>query len=475
MNKKVILRYTLYGALFGCLFPIISSLIGVIQLHLPIQWASLLEVQKNNPVQWIIDSAPLFLGLFASYAGIRQGHVERLNATLKARLQERNQLVSELESVKDILEKHIQKQLNQLQTAAQVANRAAAIHDFDELLIQAARLISERFGFYHAGIFLIDETGEYAVLRAASSEGGQRMLERGHRLKVGQQGIVGFVARLGEARISSNVGNDAFYINNPDLPSTRSEATLPLKLRDRMIGVLDVQSNQEHAFTEDDLEALQMLADQLALAIDNARLLQESRAAMVQMEKLYHQQVTESWQNILSQHQYAYSYDQDGVRHLASLPAISSDTDTNQVTVPIALRGQKIGALVLRREADQPAWSPEDTELIQKSISQVALALENARLLNETRRQASREQLINQLSANFARAADIESLLRTAAYELGQLPQVAEVNIHMSLPEEKPEQDSLPPPGSSNGKNGSTNGRRATMPQKSNSTRGRDD
>jgi GAF domain-containing protein len=475
VNKKVILRYTLYGAIFGCVFPIISSLLWIYQLHLPLQWASVLEIQKNNPVQWIIDSAPLFLGLFAWFAGIRQGRVERLNTALEARLQERDQLVSELESVRDILEKHIQKQLNQLQTAAQVANRAAAIHDFDELLVQAARLISERFGFYHAGIFLIDETGEYAVLRAASSEGGHRMLERGHRMKVGQQGIVGFVARLGEARISSNVGNDASYLNNPDLPETRSEATLPLKLRDRMIGVLDVQSNQEHAFTEDDLEALQMLADQLALAIDNARLLQESRAAVAQMEKLYRQQVTESWQNILTQRLYAYTYDQDGVRRLATLPIMPLEEDTNRVAVPIALRGQKIGALVLRREADQPAWSPEDTELIQNSIGQVALALENARLLNETRRQASREQLINQLSANFARAADIESLLRTAAYELGQLPQVAEVNIHMTLPEEKPEPDAFPPASSAKGNNGSTNGRSALTPRKPNPTRGRDD
>jgi GAF domain-containing protein len=474
VTAKVILRYTLYGVLFGCLFPILSSLIWISQFHLPWQWASLVEIQKNNPLQWIIDTAPVFLGAFAALAGVRQAHVQKLNAALQSQLAERNRLVSELESTQDLLQKHIQKQLNQLQTAAQVASRAAAIHDFDELLAQAVRLISERFGFYHAGIFLTDETGEYAVLRAASSEGGQRMLERGYRLKVGQQGIVGFVARQGEARLSSEVGSDSIYLNHPDLPQTRSEASLPLKLRGRVFGVLDVQSDQEHAFAQEDLEVLQILADQLALAIDNALLLKESRAAAAQMEKLYRQHVTASWQNILSQRQFAYFFDPHGVRR-ASPASIPQSPDEHQVTVPIELRGQKIGALVLRREAGQPAWSAEDTELIQKSVSQVALALENARLLDETRRQASREQLINQLSANFARAADIESLLRTAAYELGKLPQVAEVNIHMALPEDKSEPEGSTPPGPIPGKNGSAHGRSAGAPHKQAHRRGRDD
>ncbi len=474
MTTKVILRYTLYGVIFGCVFPILSSLIWISQFHLPWQWASLVEVQKNNPLQWIIDTAPIFLGAFAAIAGVRQVHVQKLNDALQSQLVERNRLVSELESTQELLQKHIQKQLNQLQTAAQIANRAAAIHDFDELLTQAVRLISERFGYYHAGIFLTDETGEYAVLRAASSEGGQRMLERGYRLKVGQQGIVGFVAQQGVARISSDVGSDSVFLDNPDLPQTRSEASLPLKLRERVFGVLDVQSNQEQAFAQEDLEVLQILADQLALAIDNALLLKESQTAAARMEKLYRQQVTASWQNILSQRQYAYIFDRGSVRR-ASPATLPQSPDEHQVTVPIELRGQKIGALVLRREAGQPAWSAEDAELLQKSVSQVALALENARLLDEARRQAGREQLINQLSASFARAADIESLLRTAAYELGRLPQVTEVNIHMALPEDKPEPEGSASPGLAPGKNGSAHSRSAGAPQQHAQRRGRDD
>jgi len=139
----------------------------------------------------------------------------------------------------------------QLEAAAQVARNAAAIRDVDQLMEQTVRLISDRFGFYHAGIFLLDDTEEYAVLQAASSEGGQRMLARRHKLKVGEEGIVGYASGTGEPRIALDVGADAVFFNNPDLPNTRSEMGLPLKVRGRVIGVLDVQSKHEAAFSDD--------------------------------------------------------------------------------------------------------------------------------------------------------------------------------------------------------------------------------
>jgi GAF domain-containing protein len=136
-------------------------------------------------------------------------------------------------------------------------------------------LISKQFGFYHAGIFLLDERDEYAVLQAASSEGGRRMLERGHKLRVGEVGIVGHVASTGEPRVALDVGEDTAHFAHPDLPNTRSEMALPLKVQDRVIGVLDVQSTHEAAFSEDDVAVLQTMADQLATAIANARLFEQ--------------------------------------------------------------------------------------------------------------------------------------------------------------------------------------------------------
>ncbi|HUV88086.1 MAG TPA: GAF domain-containing protein [Anaerolineae bacterium] len=172
----------------------------------------------------------------------------------------------------------VQRRATQLATAAEVARDATAILEVDQLLDQTVHLISKQFGFYHAGVFLLDEQGEYAALRAASSEGGQRMLARGHRLRAGETGIVGHVAGTGEPRIASNVGSDAVFFNNPDLPDTRSEMALPLQVRGRVIGVLDVQSAQEAAFPPDSVAVLQTLGDQLATAITNAHLFQEVRA-----------------------------------------------------------------------------------------------------------------------------------------------------------------------------------------------------
>jgi methyl-accepting chemotaxis protein len=165
----------------------------------------------------------------------------------------------------------------QLQAAAEVSRTAISVRDLDALLAQVTHLISEQFGFYHVGIFLLDETEEYTILQAANSPGGQQMLERSHRLKVGEQGVVGYVAGTGEPRIVLDVGADAVHFNNPLLPETRSEMALPLKLGTQIIGVLDVQSKKAGAFDEKDATVLQTMADQLAIAIENARLLQETQ------------------------------------------------------------------------------------------------------------------------------------------------------------------------------------------------------
>jgi signal transduction histidine kinase len=156
-----------------------------------------------------------------------------------------------------------------LELAAQVARDATAIRDVAELLDTAVHLISDRFDFYHAGIFLVE--GEYAVLCAASSPGGQQMLAHGHKLKVGEVGIVGHVALMGEPRIALDVGTEAVFFDNPHLPGTRSEIALPLKVRGEVIGVLDVQSLESAAFSDEDVGILLTLADQIAVAIERTR------------------------------------------------------------------------------------------------------------------------------------------------------------------------------------------------------------
>ena len=180
----------------------------------------------------------------------------------------------ELIQLRDVLEIRVQertasleKRATQLQTVSSMARNITSIKNLDSLLSITTRLVSKQFGFYHTGIFLLDDAGEYAVLHASNSEGGRQMLNRGHRLFLDSNSIVGFVASHSEPRIALDVGTDSVYFNNPDLPDTRSEMALPLQVSGRVIGVLDVQSRETNAFVEEDIFVLSTLADQIAVAI----------------------------------------------------------------------------------------------------------------------------------------------------------------------------------------------------------------
>ncbi len=318
----------------------------------------------------------------------------------------------------------------ELEASAQVAREAAAIRDVKQLLDATVRLISEQFGFYHAGIFLLDDARAYATLAAASSEGGQRMLARGHRLEVGQVGIVGYVSAQGEPRIALDVGQDAYFFNNPDLPETRSEAGLPLQVHGQVIGVLDVQSERAAAFTAEDVEILQTLADQLALAIDNARLLEESRQALQELQALYGQRTRSAWQRRLAGESIGYLLSGGQVASLEqepSLPAGALQAGTKQtelqaegrrIVAPVSLRGQNVGSLVFWREEEEEPWSSEDVETLESLSVQVGLALENARLLEDTQRRAQRESSIREIADKVGASFDLETVLRTAVEEL---------------------------------------------------------
>jgi GAF domain-containing protein len=353
-----------------------------------------------------------------------------------------NNMASELQGLYTGLERlvaqrtaDLARRTAQLEAAATVARRAAEIRDLDTLLNETVRLISDRFGFYHAGIFLVDEAGEYAVLRAASSEGGQRMLARGHRLAVGKVGIVGYVAGTGKPRIALDVGADAVFFDNPDLPLTRSEMALPLKVGERVIGVLDVQSVEPAAFTEEDVSVLQTLADQVALAIENARLLEESRRALEELERLYGGRAREAWQVWAALRPAAYRYTGVDVEPLPAPVPLTGEGDGRQLAVPIRLWGQAIGTVLLKRTEEQPPWSPEERRLAEEMGEQIALALENARLIAETESRAARERLLSEMTSRLTRSLDMDALLEVAVRELARLPEVAEVAVYVGARE----------------------------------------
>ncbi|MEK6574040.1 MAG: GAF domain-containing protein, partial [Chloroflexota bacterium] len=220
------------------------------------------------------------------------------------------QAITRLEQQSTALEETVRRRTSQLTTAAEIGRAATSVFDLTELLSRTIELIRTRFGYYHASVFLLDETGLNAVVRESTGEAGRILKERRHSLAVGSQSIIGYVTAQRKARVALDVGQDAIYFKNPLLPETRSELAIPLVAGDRLLGALDVQSKEPNAFTAADVSVLQTLADQLAIAIRNAelfnsqdkllkeneRLLAESRQAIEELNALTGRLSREGWQ-----------------------------------------------------------------------------------------------------------------------------------------------------------------------------------
>jgi GAF domain-containing protein len=295
-------------------------------------------------------------------------------------------------------------------------------------------LISEQFDFYHTGIFLLDPARDYAVLQAASSEGGKRMLARQHRLAVGQEGLVGYVARTGQARIALDVGDDAVFFDNPDLPDTRSETALPLRVREDIIGVLDVQSTEAQAFDQDDINVLQTLADQIAVAIQTARLYQQAQESLEAQRRAYGEISQQSWRQMV------YARPTRGYQYIGGqIIALQQDRQSDNpelpgVEIPIRLGGQVIGTIKAHKPDQQSQWTEDETELLDDLSEQLSVALESARLYQDTQRRAAQEQIAGQITARMRETLDVESILKTASEQIRAALDLPEVVIRLGDP-----------------------------------------
>lgn len=324
----------------------------------------------------------------------------------------------------------LEQRANQLQIAATVACDTAMIHDVQELMTTMAEAVSNGFGFYHTGVFLIDESGNYAVLRAASSAGGQHMVARGHRLRVGREGVVGYVADRGQARMAFDVAADSVWRRTEELSRTRSEAALPLKVADQIIGVLDVQSEEPGAFGQSDIEILSIVADQLALAIHNARLLAESRRAIAQLEATFEAQMATLWGRTMERTYRYDGFDLERVVDNAESEQEMAD-DGNLLVVPLVLRGQCVGTMTLEREAEDALWTDEERVLAERMGIQAGLSLETARLLQENQRRTRREQALSDIAGRMRETLDMELVVQTALREIGQNLGLSNIEIRI--------------------------------------------
>ncbi len=316
----------------------------------------------------------------------------------------------------------LQRRRVQIEVAAQIARDIAAMRDLENLLYRSVNLIRDRFNFYHAGIFLIDQRQEYAILRAATGEAGREMLARGHKLKIGQAGLVGHVAQTGESRVASDVELDEVYLKNPLLRETQSEAALPLKAAGQVIGVLDVQSQEPAAFDEESITTLQIMADQMAIAIQNARLLQESQENLKELETTYGRINRQAWERFVSSSR-VVGFEFDGVNTNAILrnqerPIKGDQQGGSPFSIPLRVRGEVIGTLdVWSQEAD---LSDADVYLLATISNRISQILESTRLLQEAQRLAWREQQVNTIATQVRNSINLDTILQNTVRELGK-------------------------------------------------------
>lgn len=365
--------------------------------------------------------------------------------------------VQELEKEKLSLERQVvaysadlKIRSSQYEIASQIAREISVETDLAKILNSAVNLIRDRFGFYHVGIFLNDPRNEYAVLRAATGEAGRQMLERGHSLRIGEVGMVGYVASRGEPRIALNVASDVVHYKNPLLPETRSEVALPLRVGRQTIGALDVQSVIENAFRQEDIHILQIIADQIAIAFEKARLVGDLQNSIVELEASQSVLTQKAWgaylRNSRQKHEYHYQNAQldsaatkspqsiealDSGRPVMSITSDNGNGETPQtvLALPIRLRDQVLGVVDLKFEAADISAGMVD--LVQGIVDRMAVSLDSARLLEEIQIQAERERVVGEISAKVRAASDVDSVLRIAVQEIGQTLGASQVMVQL--------------------------------------------
>jgi len=324
-----------------------------------------------------------------------------------------------------------QRRAAQFEAVAQVARNISTSQDLETLLPKITNVISQQFGYYHVGVFLLDEAREFAVFRAANSSGGNKMLERNHQLKVGETSIVGFATSRGKPRIALDTGVDAVYFDNPDLPETRSEMALPMIVGEQEIGALDVQSVAPNAFSRDDIDTLTTLADQVGIAIRNAQLFEETSNALAKSQLLSQQITSTGWRQFTRSHKLAGIRRSKAKATLLKRPLEPDQMNGQEIlNLPIELRGQKIGELKIQAK-DNRQWTQDEIDIASAIIERAAIAMENSRLLAEAQRRATRERVIGEIASTVSSSTDMEEILRNAVQELGRRMGGAEVVLEL--------------------------------------------
>jgi GAF domain-containing protein/HAMP domain-containing protein len=367
------------------------------------------------------------LGLLAtSFVDLRE-HIRELTEDMNRRLRERTRDV---------------------QVTQDIGRAVTAERDLERLMNRVVALIVQNFpSIYHAQIFLLDEDKQYAILRASTGQAGRELLSRGHKLGVGSVSVIGQVTEQAQVIIARDTAESSVHRQNEFLGETRAELAIPLRLGNEVIGALDVQSKQRDSFDEDQVAALQTLADQITIAIENARLYAESARLLGSIESERGAATRSAWQQYMYQERKDSIVVHSGVktdyefeklsqavlRTGKALVGDSTSRNTIPFAVPIVLRGQILG--VVEYEVPQNEFNYDKVLLAEELVARLAISMENARLFQSSQESAERERIVNTISTKLTGQTDIEEILQTAIREVGQALRTPQIAIRLTTQE----------------------------------------
>lgn len=353
--------------------------------------------------------------------------LESANASLHQAQSELQDRTADLIVANEQLENRSKK----LHATTLVAHTTASIREFERLLASITNTISEQLRYYHVGIFLLDEEKQYAILRYANTEIGQQMIDRGYRLPISHMDPMGLVVQSGQPQITLSA--NTVSSNNADLPETRSQILLPLESGDQVIGVLDLQAREVNAFGEDDLSTLSILADQVAITIQNSLLYEQSQNALREAGITSLQSSSQAWKEYEKRVQ-TRGYRYDGVKSEPLKTVKAPNTEKDSLLLPVQLRGQTIGRLKINASDPSREWTEDELAMVKATAERVALALEGARLLDEAQKRATREAFLSEVATKLSSSFQLDSILRDTVQELGQTMKDSTVTFQLISP-----------------------------------------
>lgn len=322
-----------------------------------------------------------------------------------------------------ILLRESERRAAQMETALEVSRHAASMLDEETLLAEVAELIRDRFGFYYVGIFMLDDSQQWAVLYAGTGEAGRAMMAQDYRLRVGGNSMIGQCVSSASPRIALDVGVEKYHFENPLLPHTRSELALPLISRNIAIGAVSIQSVEVAAYSKEDITILQTMADQLATAVGNARLFAESQASLEELQRLQQRYALDMWENyVAKQDVFGYAYDLNEVSPVpADTVAVPAEIWDGQLiargggddgggallAAPFAVRSEPVGFLSFEEPHGDREWTEDNIAVIEAVREQLSLALENRLLIDQSQ---------NALREARAREREVRFLQEVAAF-----------------------------------------------------------